>query len=73
MTRTMRKYHTDQLGAIPGSAAIQAAEKPEFFEGDGLRRVCENSVLSPEGTAEPSPGRESWVDISNPTSPVRDG
>jgi hypothetical protein len=36
--------------------------------------VCENSIskLSPEGTAEPSPGRESWVRSERTTESPRD-
>jgi hypothetical protein len=30
----------------------------------GLRSLRENSALSPEGTAESSPGRQSWVDVT---------
>src|ERR1700734_3004455 len=38
----------------------------------GLKRVCENYSLqmSPVGTAESSPGRESWVEVRETTSPA---
>src|SRR6202044_3997114 len=38
----------------------------------GLKRVCENYSLqmSPVGTAESSPGRESWVEVRETPSPA---
>ena len=40
-----------------------------------LKRVCENYSLqmSPAGTAESSPGRESWVEVRETTQSRRDG
>jgi hypothetical protein len=43
---------------LGSSGALQAAEK-----------LC----MSPEGTTELSPGRQSWGNISDLNSPVRDG
>jgi hypothetical protein len=37
-----------------------------------LKSLRENSALSPEGTAESSPGRQSWVDVTK-TEPVPSG
>ena len=43
---------------------------PKTVENDGLQKLCENSALSPEGTAEISPGRQSW-EIGNNSNQSR--
>jgi hypothetical protein len=37
------------------------------------KQAAEKLYISPEGTIELSPGRQSWGDISDLNSPVRDG